>query len=90
LASRLLANEWCVEPCDERALNLIQINCFRLEGLNFFGHIAQNFNVGVDSTAVALIIFGGIKGHFTAINKAKLAGQTLLVGGLAAAAEPAA
>jgi vacuolar iron transporter family protein len=48
------------------------------------------YHLGVDFTAVALIIFGGIKGYFTAINKAKSAGQTLLVGGLAAAAEPAA
>ncbi len=36
--------------------------------------------------AMTLIVFGGIKGHFTGINKAKSAAQTLLVGGLAAAA----
>jgi vacuolar iron transporter family protein len=35
---------------------------------------------------LALILFGGIKGQFTGINKAKSAAQTLLVGGLAAAA----
>jgi VIT1/CCC1 family predicted Fe2+/Mn2+ transporter len=35
---------------------------------------------------VDLLAFGGIKGHFTGINKAKSAGQTLLVGGLAVAA----
>ena len=43
-------------------------------------------HLGVGLTAVALIIFGGVKGYFTGINKAKSAGQTLLVGGLAAAA----
>jgi len=37
------------------------------------------------AAAVALLAFGGIKGHFTGINKAKSAAQTLLVGGLAAA-----
>jgi len=37
-------------------------------------------------TAIALVIFGGIKGHFTGISKTKSAGQTLFVGGLAAAA----
>jgi VIT1/CCC1 family predicted Fe2+/Mn2+ transporter len=35
---------------------------------------------------VAPLAFGGIKGHFTGINKAKSAAQTLLVGGLGAAA----
>jgi VIT1/CCC1 family predicted Fe2+/Mn2+ transporter len=35
---------------------------------------------------VALLMLGGIKGHFTGIDKAKSAAQTLLVGGLAAAA----
>ncbi len=48
--------------------------------------IPEAFAASVGFTAVALIIFGGIKGHFTGINKAKSAGQTLLVGGLAAAA----
>jgi vacuolar iron transporter family protein len=38
-------------------------------------------HLGVSVTAVALIIFGGVKRHFTSINKAKSAGQTLLVGG---------
>lgn len=48
--------------------------------------ISEAFTYSVGFTAIALIIFGGIKGHFTGINKAKSAGQTLLVGGLAAAA----
>ena len=48
--------------------------------------ISEAFTYSVGFTALALIIFGGIKGHFTGINKAKSAGQTLLVGGLAAAA----
>jgi vacuolar iron transporter family protein len=48
--------------------------------------ISEAFTYSVGFTAIALVIFGGIKGHFTGINKAKSAGQTLLVGGLAAAA----
>jgi VIT1/CCC1 family predicted Fe2+/Mn2+ transporter len=48
--------------------------------------ISEAFVYSVGFTAIALLIFGGIKGHFTGINKAKSAGQTLLVGGLAAAA----
>ncbi len=48
--------------------------------------ISEAFAYSVGFTGVALIVFGGIKGHFTGINKAKSAGQTLLVGGLAAAA----
>jgi VIT1/CCC1 family predicted Fe2+/Mn2+ transporter len=44
------------------------------------------FAYSVGFTGLALIVFGGIKGHFTGINKAKSALQTLLVGGLAAAA----
>lgn len=48
LASRLLANEWCVEiSSNERAPNLIQINCFRLEGLNF---LLENFNADAGRT----------------------------------------
>jgi len=38
------------------------------------------------TTGVALLIFGGVKGHFTGLNRFVSAGQTLLVGGLAAAA----
>jgi VIT1/CCC1 family predicted Fe2+/Mn2+ transporter len=34
----------------------------------------------------ALLIFGGVKGHFTGLNRLVSAAQTLLVGGLAAAA----
>ena len=34
---------------------------------------------------LALLIFGGIKGHFTGIDRVKSAVQALLVGGLAAA-----
>jgi vacuolar iron transporter family protein len=48
--------------------------------------ISEAFMYSVGFTGVALILFGGIKGHFTGINKAKSAAQTLLVGGLAAAA----
>ena len=48
--------------------------------------ISEAFAYSVGFTALALILFGGIKGQFTGISKAKSAGQTLLVGGLAAAA----
>jgi VIT1/CCC1 family predicted Fe2+/Mn2+ transporter len=48
--------------------------------------ISEAFVYSCGFTGVALILFGGIKGHFTGINKLKSAGQTLLVGGLAAAA----
>jgi vacuolar iron transporter family protein len=49
-------------------------------------NISEAFAYSVGLTALALILFGGIKGHFTGIGKAKSAGQTLVVGGLAAAA----
>jgi vacuolar iron transporter family protein len=48
--------------------------------------ISETFTYSVGLTALALLTFGAIKGQFTGINKAKSAGQTLLVGGLAAAA----
>jgi len=48
--------------------------------------ISEAFTYSVGVTALALVVFGGIKGQFTGINKAKSAGQTLLVGGLAATA----
>ena len=48
--------------------------------------ISDAFAYSVGFTASALVVFGGIKGHFTGINKAKSAAQTLLVGGLAAGA----
>ena len=48
--------------------------------------ISEAFAYSVGFAGVGLLVFGGIKGHFTGINKAKSAAQTLLVGGLAAAA----
>jgi vacuolar iron transporter family protein len=42
--------------------------------------------ISVLTTGIALLIFGGVKGHFTGLNRFVSAGQTLLVGGLAAAA----
>jgi len=48
--------------------------------------ISEAFSYSVAFTAFALLTFGGVKGYFTGINKAKSAFQTLLVGGLAAAA----
>jgi VIT1/CCC1 family predicted Fe2+/Mn2+ transporter len=48
--------------------------------------ISEAFLYSVGFTALALLVFGGIKGFFTGINTAKSAMQTLLVGGLAAAA----
>lgn len=41
--------------------------------------------VSVVLTLVALFVFGYVKGHFTGVNPVKSGGQTLLVGGLAAA-----
>jgi vacuolar iron transporter family protein len=48
--------------------------------------ISDAFAYSVGFTGLALLLFGGVKGHFTGINRAKSAGQTLLVGGLAAGA----
>ena len=48
--------------------------------------ISEAFAYSVGFTGVALLVFGGVKGHFTGISKVKSAAQTLLVGGLAAAA----
>ena len=45
---------------------------------------ALHWSVGV--TLVALAVFGFIKGHFTGTSKIRSAGQTLIVGGVAAAA----
>jgi VIT1/CCC1 family predicted Fe2+/Mn2+ transporter len=42
--------------------------------------------MSVLTTGIALLIFGGVKGHFTGVNRLVSAGQTLLVGGLAAGA----
>lgn len=42
--------------------------------------------MSVGMTAVALFIFGAVKGHFTGANRIKSAAQTLLVGGIAAGA----
>jgi vacuolar iron transporter family protein len=43
------------------------------------------FRRSVVTTAVALLIFGAVKGHFAGLNRAVSAMQTLFVGGLAAA-----
>ena len=47
--------------------------------------MSDALKVSVETTGVALLIFGAVKGHFTGLNKFVSAGQTLLVGGLAAA-----
>src|SRR6478609_4093164 len=47
--------------------------------------IPQAFTYSVVFTGLALLVCGGIKGHFTGTNKVKSAVQSLLVGGLAAA-----
>lgn len=46
--------------------------------------VALPISVGV--TGLALLVFGAVKGHFTGLNRMRSAGQTLLVGGLAAGA----
>jgi len=49
-------------------------------------NLTEALKISVLTTGVALLIFGGVKGHFTGLNRLVSAGQTLLVGGLAAAA----
>ncbi len=48
--------------------------------------VGEAFRVSVVVTGIALLIFGGVKGSFTGVNRLKSALQTLLVGGLAAGA----
>lgn len=48
--------------------------------------LTEALKMSVLTTGVALLVFGGVKGHFTGVNRLVSAGQTLLVGGLAAAA----
>ena len=50
------------------------------------GSIADALKISVLTTGVALLIFGAVKGHFTGVNRWRAALQTLVVGGLAAAA----
>lgn len=48
--------------------------------------LSEALKVSVLTTGVALLIFGAVKGHFTGLNRVVSGLQTLLVGGLAAAA----
>ena len=48
--------------------------------------IRDALTLSVLLTAIALLVFGAIKGQFTGLNKARSAAQTLLVGGIAAGA----
>ena len=50
------------------------------------GSITTALKLSVLTTGVALLIFGAVKGHFTGVSRGRSALQTLLVGGLAAAA----
>ncbi len=50
------------------------------------GTVEEAFRISVIVTAAALLAFGAVKGHFTGVNRFKAAGQTLLVGGVAAGA----
>jgi VIT1/CCC1 family predicted Fe2+/Mn2+ transporter len=47
--------------------------------------IPEAFTYSVAFTGAALLLFGGVKGHFTETNRIKSAMQSLLVGGSAAA-----
>ncbi len=49
-------------------------------------HLSEALRISVFTTGIALLIFGGVKGHFTGAGRLVSAVQTLLVGGLAAAA----
>jgi len=48
--------------------------------------LSEALKISVLTTGVALLIFGAVKGHFTGLNRLVSGLQTLLVGGLAAAA----
>ena len=50
------------------------------------GSIAAALKLSVFTTGAALLVFGAVKGHFTGVNMLRSALQTLVVGGLAAAA----
>jgi vacuolar iron transporter family protein len=49
-------------------------------------NLTDALKISVLTTGVALLVFGGVKGQFTGVNRFVSAGQTLLVGGLAAGA----
>jgi vacuolar iron transporter family protein len=49
-------------------------------------NLTDALKVSILTTGVALLIFGAVKGHFTGLNRLVSGLQTLLVGGLAAAA----
>jgi VIT1/CCC1 family predicted Fe2+/Mn2+ transporter len=49
-------------------------------------NLTDALKVSVLTTGIALLIFGAVKGHFTGLNRAVSGLQTLMVGGLAAAA----
>jgi VIT1/CCC1 family predicted Fe2+/Mn2+ transporter len=49
-------------------------------------NLTEALKISVLTTGVALLVFGGVKGHFTGLNRFVSAGQTLLLGGLASAA----
>ncbi|MEZ4771494.1 MAG: VIT1/CCC1 transporter family protein [Caldilineales bacterium] len=49
-------------------------------------NISTALLVSVAVTLVALFVFGFVKGHFTGLNPLRSGGQTVLIGGLAAAA----
>lgn len=50
------------------------------------GSMQRALETSVITTAIALFIFGAVKGHFTGTGKIRSALQTLVVGGLAASA----
>jgi VIT1/CCC1 family predicted Fe2+/Mn2+ transporter len=50
------------------------------------GNLPEALKSSVLTTGLALLIFGGVKGHFTGVSRFVSASQTLLVGGFAAAA----
>ena len=52
----------------------------------FTPHIGVALRVSVLVTGVALLLFGGVKGQFTGLNRVRSAVQTFVVGGLAAGA----
>ncbi|WP_298272642.1 VIT1/CCC1 transporter family protein [uncultured Bradyrhizobium sp.] len=49
-------------------------------------NITEALKISVLTTGIALLVFGGVRGHFTGVNRLASAAQTLLVGLATAAA----
>ena len=70
--------------CPINVLNVLLLKYFSAETINYF--IWPLIQIGLVVTLVALTIFGAIKGRVSQTGAGRSAWQTLLIGGLAAAA----